>query len=39
MADPELSGDVAGPDPLVGHVNDPLSHHVGQGPSVYEHAT
>ena len=34
MADPQLSGDVAGPDALVGELHDALPHHVGERPPV-----
>ena len=38
MADPELSGDVTGPDPIVGQLYYPLSDHVGQGTAVHENS-
>ena len=37
VADPQLSGDVAGAHTLVGQLHDPLPHHVGQGSSVHKH--
>ena len=37
MGDPELPGDVAGPDPLVGQLHYPLPHHVRQGTTVHKH--
>lgn len=39
VADPQLSGDVAGPHTLVGELHYSLSHHVWEGPAVYEHAS
>ena len=37
MRDSELPGDVAGPDPELGQLNDPDSNVVGQRPTVHEH--
>ena len=37
VADPQLSGDVAGTHTLVGQLHDPLPHHVWQGSSVHKH--
>lgn len=37
VADPQLSGDVAGPDALVGQLHDPLPHHVREGSAVHKH--
>ena len=34
MGDSELSGDVAGPDAVVGQFDDPLADDIGQWPSV-----
>ena len=34
MADPELSADVAGPDPVVSELHYPLSYDVGERASV-----
>ncbi|TNN83773.1 hypothetical protein EYF80_005949 [Liparis tanakae] len=37
VADPQLSGDVAGPDALVGQLHYPLPHHVREGSAVHKH--
>ncbi len=39
MRDPELSGDVTGPDAELGELDDAYSNVVGQRPPVHEHPT
>jgi hypothetical protein len=38
MGDAKLAADVAGSDPLVCQLNNPLPHNIRQRPSIYEHA-
>lgn len=38
MRDPQLAGDDAGPDPVMGHLHDLVADVVGQRPAVDEHA-
>ena len=37
VGDPQLSGDDAGPDPMVGHLHYLVSDVIGQRAAVYEH--
>jgi len=39
VTDPELSGDVAGPDAQLGQLDDPDTYVVGQGTTVDKHPT
>lgn len=39
VADPELPGDVAGPDALVSHVHDALPDHLRKRASINKHST
>ena len=39
MGYPELSGDVAGPDPELGELNDPDPDVVGEGSAIDEHSS
>lgn len=38
VTDPQLPGDVTGPDSLVGQLHYPLSDHVREGSAVHKHA-
>lgn len=39
MADAQLAGNVAGPDAVVGELDDPLPHQVRQGAPIHENST
>ncbi len=39
VADAELPGDVAGPNPLVGHVHNALPDHLRKRASINKHST